>query len=123
MNIRDFSTGIDIEKVERFEKYSADKNSPFVQRIFTEKETEYCFAFRKPAEHLAVRFSAKEAVFKALSALNITGVNYSDIEILNDKNGVPFVRILNGKYDNLVIRLSLAHTNGNSVASVFIVKM
>lgn len=123
MNIKNFSTGIDIEKIERFEKYSADKNSPFVQRIFTEKEIEYCFAFRKPAEHLAVRFSAKEAVFKALSALNINGVNYSDIEILKEENGAPLVRILNGKCDNLAIRLSLAHGNGNSVASVFIVEM
>ena len=122
MNIKDFATGIDVESVDRFEKYSFDKNCSFIKRVFTEKEIEYCYSDTKTKEHLAVRFAAKEAVFKALSSLELH-VNYIDVEILNDEKGVPFVKILNNDYRDLIFRLSLSHGNGSAVASVFVMKI
>lgn len=120
MNFKDISTGIDIENIQRFEKYSSEDK--FVKRIFTEKERIYCFSHKFPAKHLAVRFSAKEAVYKALSALNINGINYSDIEITNTDNGVPQITVLKNGFENLSFRLSLSHGNGSAIASVVIIK-
>ncbi|MBQ2644840.1 holo-ACP synthase [bacterium] len=122
MNIQDFATGIDIEKISRFDKYSSDKNAPFITRIYTTKEIEYCFSYKNPAEHLAVRFCAKEAVYKALSALNIQNIQFKQIEITNNSDGVPIVKIQNKDYDNIIIKISLSHGNGNAMASVFAVK-
>lgn len=118
----DFSIGTDIEDISRFDKYAKDKNEPFVQRIFTENEIEYCFSFKNPAPHLAVRFSAKEAVYKALCSLGLANIEFSQIEIFNEKNGVPKVRLLKAIAENLDFRLSLSHGNGNSLASVIVIK-
>lgn len=120
MNFDDISTGVDIENIQRFEKYSA--NDDLVKRVFSQKEIEYCFSHRLPAQHLAVRFSAKEAVYKALSSLNISVINYSDIEITNTDKGVPQVSILKKGFENLKFRLSLSHGNGNALASVIVIK-
>ncbi|MGN0005900.1 MAG: holo-ACP synthase [Candidatus Gastranaerophilaceae bacterium] len=120
MNFDDISTGVDIENIQRFEKYSA--NDDLVKRVFSQKEIEYCFSHRLPAQHLAVRFSAKEAVYKALSSLNINVINYSDIEITNTDKGVPQVSILKKGFESLKFRLSLSHGNGNALASVIVIK-
>lgn len=120
MNFEDISTGIDIENIQRFEKYSADDE--LVKRIFSEKEIDYCFSHRFPAKHLAVRFSAKEAIYKALSSLNINKINYSDIEVTNTDDGVPQITILKNGFDNFKFRLSLSHGNGNALASVIVIK-
>ena len=50
-------------------------------------------------------------------------IHYSDIEIKSDERGVPFVNLLTEKYDNLIFRLSLSHGNGNSIASVIVMKV
>lgn len=118
MDIQDISIGTDIEKIERFEKY--DKNSPLVNRIFTKAEIEYCFSFKNPAEHLAVRFCAKEAVYKALSALEFTDVKYSDIEVINNQNKAPSIRLKSN--EDVDFRLSLSHGNGSAIASVICIK-
>lgn len=123
MEIIDFSVGTDIDAISRFEKYSKNSSDSFLQRIYTQNEINYCFGYKNPEQHLAARFSAKEAVYKALSSMGINDIHYSDIEILNDDNGVPFVNLTVKKYDNLIFRLSLSHGNGNSLASVVIMKV
>lgn len=120
MNFEDISIGTDIEKIERFEKYASDKNAPLVRRIFTEGEIEYCYSFKNPAQHLAVRFCAKEAVYKALSVLGIDGVDYCDIEVVRNFDGVPSIKLLKEK--NVDFRLSLSHGSGSAVASVIAIK-
>jgi len=120
MNFDDISIGTDIEKIERFEKYASDKNAPLVRRIFTEQEIEYCYSYKNPAEHLAVRFCAKEAVYKALSALGEDGTDYCDIEVIRNSDGVPSIRLLKEK--NIDFRLSLSHGNGSAIASVIAIK-
>ena len=58
------AVGVDIEDISRFK----DKSEEFIKRIFTDLEQEYCYKFSKPESHFAVRFCAKEAVIKALTA-------------------------------------------------------
>ena len=122
MKILDFSVGTDIEQISRFKKYSENRSDAFLKKIYTQSEITYCFKHKNPEQHLAVRFSAKEAVYKALSSIGITDLHYSDIEIKTNEQGVPSVNLITEKYNDLVFRLSMSHGNGNSVASVVIIK-
>jgi holo-[acyl-carrier protein] synthase len=62
--MNNFGIGVDIESIERFVKLDRAKDSRFLAKIFTEKELDYCFKYKSPAEHLAVRYAGKEAVIK-----------------------------------------------------------
>ena len=123
MRILDFTIGTDIERISRFAKYSQTPSDSFLKRIYTQDEINYCFSHKNTEQHLAVRFSAKEAVYKALSGIGITDVHYCDIEIKNDERGVPYVKLLTEEYDNLIFKLSMSHGNGNSLASVIVMKV
>lgn len=118
--------GVDIEDIERFE----NKSQEFLDRIYTQKEQEYCLSKAKPESHLAVRFCAKEAVIKALNAMNIAHPQLNKIEIYHDENKCPKVRLL-GKlfekvigsdYDDLTIEVSLSHDKTKAIAFVMITK-
>lgn len=118
MNFENISIGTDIEEIKRFADKTLEKDSAFLNRIFTSKELEYSFKSKTSAHHLCARFCAKEAVVKALSEFNITDVYYKDIEILNKLNGQPFVII--EKYPQLKSKLTLSHDKNSAVAMVMI---
>jgi len=44
------------------------------------------------------------------------GVNYRDIEIINDKNGAPTVRINKAGFLDLKMQLSLSHCKDKAIA-------
>lgn len=116
MNFDNFAIGTDIEEIERFKNKTLEQDEKFLRKIFTQKELDYCFKDKQSASHLCARYCAKEAVVKALSQLNITDVYYSDIEILNRKNGSPYCII--AKYPNINIKVSLSHSKTYAVATV-----
>jgi holo-[acyl-carrier protein] synthase len=97
--------GIDIEEVKRFDKYVKDKT--YLERIFSKEEMLYSLPKKNASQHLAARFAAKEAVWKALSAKN-KKLFITDISIKNDKYGKPQVYIKSKKYKK--IDISLSHT-------------
>lgn len=95
--------GIDIVEVGRIQKLIRDKG--FLARVFTDKEIAYCQGKRNRAQHYAVRFAAKEAVFKALGS---GAVALKSIGIKNLPSGKPEVYI-RGKRSR-TIDVSLTHT-------------
>lgn len=97
--------GIDIEKIDRFKKYLND--SSFLEGIFTKKELSYCFSKAHPEQHLCARFCAKEACVKALKC---SFEEFNKIEILNNKDGSPYLKILDEKYKNYIFKVSMSHT-------------
>ncbi|MDR3256380.1 MAG: holo-ACP synthase [Endomicrobium sp.] len=97
--------GIDIEEVKRFAKYVKDKD--YLERIFAKEEISYSILRKNAVQHLAARFAAKEAVWKALSTKNKKLI-ITDISIQNTKNGKPQVYIKNKQYKK--IEVSLSHT-------------
>ncbi|MDR1926237.1 MAG: holo-ACP synthase [Endomicrobium sp.] len=103
--------GIDIEEVKRFNKYIKDKE--YLRRIFSKEEIFYSLPKKNAAQHLAVRFAAKEAVWKALIAKN-KKLTVIDVSIQNDWDGKPQVYIKNKKYKK--IDVSLSHTDKYVVA-------
>jgi holo-[acyl-carrier protein] synthase len=80
-------TGIDIVPILRFQKL-IDKNS-FLTRNFTKNEINYCKNKHKSAVHFAGKFAAKEAVSKALKLEWKEGLNWKEIEIINEESGAP----------------------------------
>jgi len=108
--------GVDIEVIGRFLGLTIEKDAAFLHKLFTEKELDYCFSYGNPPEHLAARYAGKEAIIKALSQLNRPVSNYREIEIVNDKRGVPGARILKEGFAGLDILLSLSHSKETAVA-------
>ncbi len=106
--------GVDIEDIERFN----GKSQKFIERIFTPVEIEYCMKYSKPESHFAVRFCAKEAVIKALSALGIKDVKLSEIEVFHNENKCPQIRILKPLNREIRFNLSLSHDRTKAVAFV-----
>ncbi len=115
IDFKDIGAGVDIEEIERFEKYST-ANSPFVLRIFTKDEIEYCFSKKNYASHLAARYCAKEACLKAVCSFGYEAVSYADFEIYHARNGAPEVRILNETLAPKVeLKISLSHNKTNAI--------
>lgn len=112
-----FATGVDIEKIKRFENLSED----FIQKVYTPFEIEYCNSKINKSQHYAARFCAKEAVIKALTSLQIKQPTLKQIEIKNLKNGLPVVE-LTKYYENLKINLSISHCEDTAIALVIIWK-
>ena len=121
MKFENIGLGIDVENVERFKKY-ADKDNPFINRIFTKKEIEYSYKSKKFAQHLCTRYCAKEACVKALYSLGIEGYFCRDFEVENLPSGVPKINLLGKKRgDNISFKVSLSHTDGFGAATVIAV--
>ena len=104
-------TGVDIIEIERVKKCVEETEGKFCERI-CRKSQKY--------QHYAARFAAKEAVFKAISAMlpDKYDINWNDIEILNDDTGRPFVNILNHDIKSEDIDISISHCKEYAVASV-----
>lgn len=84
--------GLDIVEIARVREL-ARRNPRFLKRVFTDKEIAYCRGKKLQWQHFAVRFAAKEAVWKALAQ---DGVALKDISVSRDSRGKPGV-LLKGK--------------------------
>ena len=109
--------GIDIQDVDRFEKYAESEK---MQRIFTRRELDYISRKSYALETIAGMFCAKEAFFKAVgSGINISQLH--EVEIGHLKSGAPYYTLSPEvmKQNNLStarINLSISHTKTTAVA-------
>ncbi len=117
MEFKNFAIGTDIEEIERFQEYG-DKNSKLVTRVFSKNEIEYCYKNEKFAQHLAVRFCAKEACVKALCDLGFKNVLISDFEVKKREDGSVFIE--SEKYKALSFKLSISHSINYATATVVV---
>ncbi len=72
--------GVDVFATARIERELERDGRGFASRLFTPAEIEDCEAERHPAAHFAVRFAAKEALFKALGG-RPPGASWRDAEV------------------------------------------
>lgn len=106
--------GVDIIEVKRIKKLM--KNKKFLNRVFSEDEIKYSLSKRKPERHFAVRFAAKEAVWKILNR-KLTGLALKDITTKRDENGRPMISLPKRfRSFNKKITISLSHTENYAVA-------
>lgn len=79
--------GVDILNLNRFEKLI--QKPKFMEKIFTKKELAFIDGRSSKA---ASNFSAKEAISK-ISKRGLASCKPSEMEILRDENGAPFVNL------------------------------
>ena len=117
-------TGIDMIEIERIKQSIEDTEGKFCERVYTEKEIEYCESKKtQKYQHYAARFAAKEAFFKAVSPLleNKYDISWKDMEVLNDENGRPHVNILSEKVPDIEnIDISITHCKAYAIANVIV---
>lgn len=121
------SCGTDIIKVDRVKKSIEDLGEKFLKRVYTDEEINYCESRRMcKYECYAVRFAAKEAIYKAISPDKDIGIRWSDIEVTKNKNGKPYIKLHGGlkEYvktkDIKAIEISLSHEAEFAVANAVI---
>ncbi|MEO8227658.1 MAG: 4'-phosphopantetheinyl transferase superfamily protein [Gemmatimonadota bacterium] len=79
--------GIDLVHVEEVSRSLERFGRRYVNRLFTPAEAAYCDAEpRTAAERFAVRFAAKEAVFKALRAAD-EAIDWRSVEVRRSPGG------------------------------------
>ncbi len=116
--------GLDIVSIKRIEEAIEKWGNRFKERIFTEKEIRYCESKRYPAPHFAVRFSAKEAFYKALGNYQKSGIRWREIEVIRGPEGRPAIQLhglMKGSLErvkNLRILLTMTHDNGIAASLV-----
>jgi holo-[acyl-carrier protein] synthase len=81
--------GLDLLEIERLEQALA-RRPGLAERLFTEGERAYAATQGRPAQHLAARFCAKEAVSKAL-AMDV--LRPRDIEVVGGGDDPPRVTL------------------------------
>lgn len=116
------AVGIDIEEVKRFEKYASDRSEASSLQIYTDNEINYCFSRKKTANHLALNFCAKEAVFKALCGLGFNNIELKNIEIVNSGKKNLKVNLLDDKCDCLCCNISMSSCLDKAIANALIVR-
>ena len=80
--------GVDIVENKRLSKLIKKKS--FLLRLFTLVEIKNSRLIRDKSIYYSKKFAAKESFSKALGTGFRGGLNFKDIEILNDKKGKPF---------------------------------
>lgn len=110
-------TGVDIIEVKRLHQAIEKWGKGFLARIFTKGELENAKTRGSLYQHLAGRFAAKEAVFKALGDKDL---NWKDVEILNDREGKPYGKILNPRHKKVDVHISISHVKNYAVANAII---
>ncbi len=116
--------GVDIIEISRIKDAIENIGEKFLDKVFTEKEIEYCESKKNQKfQHYAARFAAKEAIFKAISESigNKYEMNWKDYEVLNDENNRPFINI-DKKYKKNIenMDISISHCKEYAVANVAI---
>jgi holo-[acyl-carrier protein] synthase len=112
-------TGVDITEVRRLRQAVEKWGKEFLNRVFTEEELKNAKTKGSLYQHLAGRFAAKEAVFKALGDKHLS---WKDVQILNDPQGRPYCLLLNGKGRKMDVHVSISHVKNYAVANAIIMQ-
>jgi len=107
--------GVDIVEIYRMKDAIKKWGDLFLTKIFTPREIKYSTSRRLAHQHFAARFAAKEAVVKAFGEPNKHPIRWTEIEVLNDKEGKPVI-----EFGDVVV--SMSHSENYAVANVILMK-
>jgi holo-[acyl-carrier protein] synthase len=116
--------GIDITEIKKIEE--SIRSETYQRKVFTPAELKAVDGFKNKAEHLAGKFAAKEAFMKAIGAGIRQEVWFSQIEVLNDEFGKPYIKVSGEAETRLQergakhIHISISHSGGMAVAVVIL---
>jgi holo-[acyl-carrier protein] synthase len=116
---------VDVERIQRMLERFGDR---FTGRVYSPHECDYCRTKAVPAIHFAARFAAKESLLKSMGIGLGMGVNLKDIEVRNNPEGRPALKLY-GKASEMMremgvtaVHLSLTHTRTQAIAAVVLEK-
>ena len=114
--------GVDIVRVDKIENTIRKCGDRFLTRVYTQQEIDYCTNKMKKFLHLAGKFATKEAISKALKLKWGKGLNWKQIEIINNGDGIAEAK-LSGQARTLAnslgvkdINISISHCEDYAVA-------
>ena len=114
--------GVDIIEIDRVKESIEQLGDKFLNRVFTDKEIEYCESRKNQKyQHYAARFAAKEAAFKAVSGQidDKYNVCWKDFEVTNDEQGRPSIKLVGIDEKSIEnIDISISHCKKYAVANV-----
>ena len=97
--------GIGIDIIDNNRIKESIKNNKFKNRIYSSNELKLSKKTKNKVAFFSKRFAAKEAFSKALGTGFSLNLNFKDIEIINDKKGMPkyvknkkIIKIVQKKY-------------------------
>ena len=93
--------GIGVDIIDNKRIKNSIKNRNFLNRIFGSHELLKSKNILNKTNYFAKRFAAKESLSKALGSGFKDGLNFKDIQILNNKIGKPYY-LLNKKLENFI---------------------
>lgn len=115
--------GVDLVEIERVRHMLAAKGAHVFDRLLTAGEARYCRSRQDPAESVAARLAAKEAVYKALQGKpRARGIGWREIEVVRDEDGRPEVALMGLAAECATalgvrrVMVSLSHTHYAAVA-------
>lgn len=117
--------GTDVAQIARFHKFLKPGNR-VLERVFSDEERTYSLQKKDPAPHLAARFAAKEAFFKALGTGLRDGLAWQQVCVVRDLLGCPSLQLTGRAAELLVQRgagkahLSYSHDGDYAVATVIL---
>ena len=118
--------GFDLVDIPRVAALLAGKGERAEARLFTPGEVAYARGRAEPARHLAARFAAKEAAYKALAGSEqARGIGWRDVEVAVEWDGRPRL-VLHGRAAERaaalgVVRAHLTLTHADQVAGAVVV--
>ena len=93
--------GIGVDVIQNKRIKSLINNKKFLKRTFGKNEVKFSKNTINKTNYFAKRFAAKESFAKSLGTGFRNNLNFNDIEILNDKIGMPYY-LISKKIDNIV---------------------
>jgi holo-[acyl-carrier protein] synthase len=118
--------GVDVVKVDRLIASLERFGKRMEARLFTEGELEYCRRHKDPLPHLAARFAAKEAAFKAIGTGLSNGVGWKQAEVIQPGGHQPRLEFHGAALERFQSlgctssHLTLTHDGGLAIACVVI---
>ena len=112
-------TGVDITEVRRIRQAVEKWGDDFLERVFTQEEIKNAKTKTSFYQHLAGRFAAKEAIFKAAGDNQLS---WQDIQIHNDAVGKPICLFLNNRGKDINVHISISHVKTYAVANAVVTK-
>ena len=116
------SIGTDIIECVRIAQMIEKHGEVFLQRVFTQKEILYCSSRKAATQHYAGRWAAKEAVLKVLGTGWAKGIQWTDVEVVNEVSGAPVIHITGKAADIarelgiLEIKITISHCRAYATA-------
>lgn len=119
--------GTDITECLRIARMIERHGELFITRVYTPDEIRYCQSRKQATQHFTGRWSAKEAILKAIGTGWRRGISWLDMEIRNEASGQPIVAVRGGVKDVVEqlgisqILVSISHCRSHATATAIAV--